>query len=59
MNRQGSIDSNDLYAKIQGSRPDNLSLDFILDFCTSDKDFEQMMAFVRRVQPEHLTLYML
>lgn len=40
-------------------RPSSLSVDFILNLCIEDADWREMILFIERVMPEHLTIYFL
>ena len=40
-------------------RPSNLSVDFILNLCIEDEDWKEMLMFIEKVLPEHLTIYFL
>lgn len=40
-------------------RPKNLNVDFILNFCNGESDWNEMISFIKEVLPEHLTIYML
>jgi len=36
---------------LKSTRPKNLSVDFILNFCMEEKDWKEVLAFIEEIRP--------